>query len=74
MIYVIDRIENGIAVCECLETGAVLEISKKNLPKGAREGDVIRRQDEHSFSIDAELTKKRRENLTNRMNRLFKRK
>ena len=71
MIYVIDRIENGIAACECLETGFVLEINQKNLPKSAREGDVIRRQDKNLFVVDVELTKKRRDSMTDRVNRLF---
>ncbi|MCL2376817.1 MAG: DUF3006 domain-containing protein [Defluviitaleaceae bacterium] len=71
MIYVIDRIENGIGVCECLETGAKLEISRAHLPKGAKEGDVIRRLHENSFAIDIELTKKRRDSMSDRMNRLF---
>jgi len=74
MIYVVDRIENGIAACECLDTGAVLEISKKNLPKGAREGDVIRQLSEGYFVVDVELTKKRRDSMIGRMNKLFARK
>ena len=73
MTYIIDRIESGIAVCECMTTGEAVEINTKNLPGDAREGDVIREDTEGSYIIDIALSKQRLADLTARMNALFKR-
>ena len=70
MVYVIDRIEGGIAVCESLETEDNLEIPVADLPKEAKEGDVIRKGC-RGYAIDAALTKRRKEQLSDRLNRLF---
>ena len=70
MLYIIDRIENGIAVCECKETGERLEIEVKVLPAKAKEGDIIKK-DNDSYILDLSLTKKRKAELTDRLNRLF---
>jgi hypothetical protein len=72
-IYLIDRIAGEKAVCECLKTGEIIELAAKNRPKGAKEGDIIRLLPEGDFAIDHELTNQRLQNLTNRMNNLFKR-
>jgi len=71
MVYIIDRIENGIAVCESLETGGKLEVEAKDLPKRAKEGDTIR-DDGGTYLIDAALTKQRKSELSDRLDRLFK--
>ena len=67
MIWVIDRIVNGRAICECLESGETRNIS---LPKGAKEGHVLR-QDGEGFIVDHNLTKQRKGELKTRLNRLF---
>jgi hypothetical protein len=71
-IFVIDRIVDGAAICECLQTGERMEILAKDHPR-VKEGDIIRLLPEGGFEIDEGLTAKRLENLTNRMNRLFAR-
>ena len=71
MVYVIDRIESGIAICESLETEANLEVAVDDLPHGAKEGDVIRKV-EGNYIIDSELTRQRKTELSTRLNRLFK--
>ena len=71
MAYIIDRIENGVASCECLETGDKLEIAASNLPKGAKEGDAIR-NDGAGYTIDSAFTKQRKAELSDRLDKLFK--
>ena len=70
MHYIIDRIESGIAVCNSMEKGGDIEIPASELPPRSKEGDVLVKTNA-GYAYDAELTKKRRNNLTDRMNRLF---
>ena len=72
-MYVIDRIVGGIVICECLETGSIIELDKKSLPQAAKEGDVILKTDAEGYVIDKEQTQQRLDKLTVRMNALFKR-
>jgi len=62
---IIDRIENGIAICDDFTIPTSL------LPKDAREGDILIKKGD-VYVIDKEGTKKRLEELTTRMNKLFK--
>ncbi|MCL2043392.1 MAG: DUF3006 domain-containing protein [Treponema sp.] len=76
MHYIIDRIESGIAVCNSMATGASpgggedIEIPVSELPPHSKEGNVLIKTND-GYVYDAELTAKRRANLTDRMNRLF---
>jgi len=72
MTYVIDRIENGVAVLECMATGEVIEISQRSLPKTAREGYILHK-DGDTFTIDREATQKRRGQLQERLKRILNR-
>jgi len=65
--YVIDKITEGIAHCECLETGAKIEIMPL---AGAKEGDVIRPTSK-GHTIDREATKNRIEKMQARLKGLF---
>lgn len=40
-IFVVDRIENKVAVCENRNTGKTLEISLEELPKNIHDGTVL---------------------------------
>lgn len=62
---IIDRIEADFAVCE-IEEGSFADISLKALPDGVKEGDVVK------ISVDADETEKRKNNIDNLMNSLFK--
>ncbi|MCL2170411.1 MAG: DUF3006 domain-containing protein [Defluviitaleaceae bacterium] len=66
--YAIDKITNGIAACECLETGETIEITP---PAGAKEGDLLHPARDGAFTINHEATKDRRKNLEARLQRLF---
>ena len=59
-IYVIDRIEEGIAVL-VRDSGEKMEVPLLSLPSGAHEGSCLR-SCEHGFALDEgeEATRKRR--------------
>lgn len=63
MEWIVDRIEENVAVLECGDFNFGVEL--KFLPKGVKEGDVIK------LSIDAESTQKKKESAEEKMNRLF---
>lgn len=65
MKWIIDRIENNIAVCE-LENGEMLDVKISALPKGIKEGDVI------NLFVDETETNERKERIDKLMNSLFK--
>ena len=72
MTYVIDRIEDGIAVLECMTTDEIIELPKEALPKTAREGHIVIR-DGDTFTIDREATQRRREQIRERLERILRR-
>ena len=66
----VDRIEDGIAVLIGSD-GVPRSLPLSALPPGSREGDLLR--EEHgSLSIDAEATGKRKRELKERLEKLFK--
>ena len=68
MNYIIDRIENGIAVIEYEDK--IFEIPKSKLPKGAKEGHVLIKNGD-LYVIDHDLTNKRRSSIKNRLEKLL---
>ena len=68
--YAVDRIEGGMALCECLETGIRLTVDIAHLPPEVKEGDVIR-QEGDGFILDKSQTERRRKQLRDRLNGLF---
>ena len=68
-IYVIDRIEEGIAVLVC-DSGEKMEVPLSSLPSGAHEGSCLR-PCECGFAPDEreEATRKRR--IERKLNSLF---
>ena len=65
-MFVIDRIENGIAIIEYNEK--YIEVPVSLFKETISEGDVL------NFTVDREETEKRRNDIGNRLNRLFNRK
>lgn len=63
MLWIVDRIENGIAIIET-ESGT-LELELKYLPEGTKEGNVIK------LTLSPEEEQKRRERIKKKMDRLF---
>ena len=68
--YAVDRIEGGFAVCECLQTGARITLDVKMLPKGLKEGDILRER-EGGYLIDEAGTRERAQDLAERVRKLF---
>lgn len=66
----IDRIEEGYAVCVGGEGERVL-FPKESLPDGAGEGCVVLLADDGTLSLDPEETRRRRERILEKQNRLF---
>lgn len=69
MNYIIDRLEEGLAICEN-ELKKMVSIPLENLPGGAREGDIINEK-EGVFSLDRESSAKRREKMRKKLTDLF---
>ncbi|HEX3027478.1 MAG TPA: DUF3006 domain-containing protein [Clostridia bacterium] len=56
--YIIDRFEKGYAVLE-EENGHLIDMAAAQLPREAKEGDVILMKSGGSFEIDREETNRR---------------
>lgn len=69
MKYIIDRFEGEYAVCE-VEAGRFIDIPKADIPKGAKEGDILSKTD-NGYRIEKAETEAKREEIKKRMNRLF---
>lgn len=70
MNYIVDRIEEGIAVCETARKEC-RKIPLKHLPENLREGDVLC-EAEDGIVIDVEATNRRRQEMREKLNALFK--
>ena len=69
MKYIIDRLEEGIAVCEN-ELKKLISIPKDLLPDGLKEGDVLEDQ-EGRFLRDEQGTEARRKEMRKKLMDLF---
>lgn len=69
MKYSVDRIIEGIAVLEDLQSNGIIEVELKNLPNGIHEGSIIVFKD-GNYELELEEEKNRRESLRDRLDRL----
>ena len=69
MKYIIDRLEEGIAVCEN-ELKKLISIPKDLLPDGLKEGNVLEEQ-EGRFLRDEQGTEARRKEMRKKLMDLF---
>lgn len=69
--YIIDRIENNIAVCES-ENKIMVNIKVEDLPKECKEGDCIIKGDDGVIYIDNYETRLREEKAKRLLDRLRK--
>ena len=69
MKYIIDRLEEGLAICET-ELRKRISVPVSHLPKGIKVGDVLR-EEEGRFSLDSEETDKRRREMKKKLMDLF---
>ena len=69
MIYIVDRIENNIAVLENKETNEIINIDISILPTNLKEGNVLRYEN-NTYILDKKKKKKRRQLLLEKFNKL----
>ncbi|MBR2744880.1 MAG: DUF3006 domain-containing protein [Clostridia bacterium] len=69
-ILVVDRIENGIAVCENRSNRIMIELELSKLPDGVKEGTVIRYFD-GEYEIDYEEQKNIEDRIKQKMDDLW---
>jgi hypothetical protein len=70
MIYIVDRIEDDIAVLENKDTKEIINIPKKDLPK-IKEGSVLKYEND-KYTIDKEEEEKRKKAVLEKFNKLRK--
>ncbi len=70
MQYVIDRLEEELAICEN-DDREMISIPRNELPVSVNEGDVILLEEDGSWVLDTDATKKRRERIRKKMMDLF---
>ncbi len=71
MKVVIDRIQEGIAVCQRLDNKEMLDLPVNNLPRDAKESDVLV-VDGNNITIDKDYTEKLKKELQERMKNRWK--
>lgn len=72
MEYIIDRIEEDIAVCENQETGEMEEIDVLLLPADIKEGDVLfYDEDLDEYSLAEEETEELEDDIDEKMDDLW---
>jgi len=67
---VVDRITDGMAVCESLGSNSSLEINTAILPKDLKEGDVLICEG-NQFRIDRNTYAERKKKIQGMLDRLF---
>lgn len=70
MELIIDRIEGDIAVCENIDR-TTTNIPLILLPDGVKEGDVILKDENGEYVVDAEKTLERRQRIKKLLNNLW---
>lgn len=65
MRIIVDRFEGDFVVVE-LENGQMIDCPKALLPSNTKEGSII------NITVDEKATEEKMQNVTERMNRLFK--
>ena len=67
--YVIDRIEGDVAVL-IEDTGGKQDVPRNSLPKGAREGSCLKKN-EDTFLLDEAETERREQRIESKLQALF---
>lgn len=69
--YIIDRIEENIAVCEC-ENKTMVNFELEKLPKDCKEGECLVEEDNGDIYVDINETKRREERAKKLLDKLMK--
>lgn len=68
--YVVDRIENDVAVIECPDK-SFINVSFSLLPKSTKEGSVLIKSDDGAFIVNEKEEKKRKNENLKLQNSIF---
>jgi hypothetical protein len=68
---IIDRVEEKIVICED-ENGQTVELSIDMFIQPIQDGDIVLKNAEGLYEVNKEETEKRKKNIENRFNSLFK--
>jgi hypothetical protein len=60
LIFAVDRIEGSFAVLESGDGGQTFNVPLESLPRGIRQGNVLRRGCDGTYSLDPEEEERRR--------------
>ena len=71
MIYIVDRIEEDIAILENKETKEIKEVKLSELPSNTKEGKVLKYENS-KYLIDEEEEKQRKKEILEKFNKLKK--
>lgn len=69
MIYVVDRIENDIAVLENTTTKETKDVELNKLPCNLKEGNVLKYEN-NTYTLDETLEQERKNAILEKFNRL----
>lgn len=69
--YTIDRFEGNFAICENRETGEMISILKKDLPKDCKEGTVLKINEANTLEKDEEEQRLIEKRIQGKMNQLW---
>ena len=69
-ILVIDRFESDYAVCENRTTGEMLNINRKELPEGIKEGTILKYKND-KYTIEKEEQKRIENRIADKMQKLW---
>lgn len=69
MIYIVDRIEDNIAILENKETKEIIDISLDILPTNLKEGNVLKYEN-NTYTLDKEQEEERRNAIISKFERL----
>ena len=70
MDYIIDRFEGDFAVCQNFSTSKFQNIKKSDIPKNAKEGDIITFEN-NIFLIDEAKNQKRQNEINSKFNSIW---
>ena len=71
LIYTVDRIEEKYAICEEKESKELVKIEIEKLPKGVKEGSLIKRI-ANIYLLDKEKEKTKEDSIKQKMDKLWK--
>ncbi|MBQ6495038.1 MAG: DUF3006 domain-containing protein [Bacilli bacterium] len=69
MIYIVDRIENNIAILENKETKEIVNISLDILPSNLKEGNVLKYEN-NIYTLDKKEEEERKKTILDKFNKL----